>query len=171
MAKSYEHAWIICLAVSIMAVAGIAAGFYWHRPVIIAAAMLPAVIYEVYRTEGVFTKIAAVGSLVIAAAQIYVITADVRIDLSQYLTFLKAVKGMNAPIQAGFIGPVLLVLASLYLFRRTAGVYTKWLSIVIAHSSARHNFAMNPEITKKLFKSQAVQEQKREGVENRLRLK
>jgi hypothetical protein len=166
MAKSYEHAWIICLAVSIIAAAGIAAGYFWHRPVIIAIAMLPAVIYEVYRTEGVFTKIAAVGSLVIAAAEIYVIAADVRIDLSQYLTFLKAVKGMNEPIQAGFIGPVLLVLASLYLFRRTAGIYTKWLSIVIVLI-----FTINPEMTKKMFKSPAVQEQIREGVENRLRLK
>ncbi len=52
MAKPTKHATLICIIMTIVAIIGITLGIILLKPIIVVACLLPAVVYEVYRTEG-----------------------------------------------------------------------------------------------------------------------
>jgi hypothetical protein len=52
MAKPTKYATLICIIVTVIAFAGIIAGILMSRPLIIVIALIPAAVYEVYRTKG-----------------------------------------------------------------------------------------------------------------------
>ncbi len=169
MAREYKNAGIICIAISIIAVLGIFLGIKFNKPLIIALVMLPAVIYEVYRTEGVYTKIASWLSLTVVVAEAYVIIAGITIDLSPILGESLKSFSITGRVHAGLIGPVALVILALYLFKNTAGIYTRWLSIIILVSSIALFYAINPEIILGLLQSSDIKESIKKGVQNKIR--
>ncbi len=128
MARSTEHAVIICLICTILALAGIAGGYYFHKPLITVLALLPAVLYEVYRTEGVSTIWASWGMLAVLIAEAVLIIGNFNIDIAKYLSkYISWIPSIDLKIA----GPVLMAYFSFVLIKRTAGIYTKWLAVVI----------------------------------------
>jgi len=128
MARSTGNAVLICFICTILALAGIAGGYYFRMPVIAVSALLPAVIYEVYRTEGVSTIWASWGMLAVLIAEAVLIIGKFNINISQYA--VKYIPGIPA-IDLKLGGPVIMAYFSYILIRRTAGIYTKWLAVVI----------------------------------------
>jgi len=154
MAKSTEHAILICTICSILALAGIAGGWYFHKPVITVFALLPAVIYEVYRTEGISTIWASWGMLGILIAEAVLIIVNINIDIAKFAaTFIP-----NFPvIDIKLGGPVIMAYLSYVLIRRTAGIYTKWLAVVILAGCIGLFFILDPAIFSK-FTGTGLQE-------------
>lgn len=169
MSKETRYPVIICIILTIIAVIGIILGIWMKKPVIIAWVLLPAAIYESVRTEGVFTRLASWGSLVIVAIEIYVVITGTNIDLSKYFTQLKSLPLFGGQIHAGLIGPVVLVILALYLLRRTAGIYTRWLSVIILITSIALFYSINPEMLQDLLKSKDIQDNVKRGIERRVR--
>lgn len=147
MAKSYLYAAIVCSAASVIALTGIIAGIMRGNALIPILCLLPAAVYEAYRTEGRFTRLASWGMLVILIAQAAMIIAKLNINLSVYAAkagislpdTLKALCNLNV------IFPGVVAVCSVYLFKRTAGVYTKWLSVVILAASVVILFILVPD--------------------------
>lgn len=147
MAKSTEHAVIICTICTILALAGIAGGWYFHKPLVAALALLPAVIYEVYRTEGVSTIWASWGMLAVLIAEAVLIIAGITVDIGKYAA--KFIPGLPV-IDISLGGPVIMAYFSYVLIRRTAGIYTKWLAVVIFAGCIGLFFILDPQIISKL---------------------
>ena len=59
MARSTKNATLICVIVTILALVGIVLGIKFDSMLITMFLLLPAIIYEVYRVEGKFTRYAA----------------------------------------------------------------------------------------------------------------
>ena len=122
---------LFCIVISIIAVLGIVLGIKLKKPLITATALLPAVIYEVRKAKGLFAKIISLLSLLILLAEIYAATTIISVDLSRLTGGL-----LKHTVNAALLGPVILVIFSIYLLRYAAGVYAKWLSIIILAGSA-----------------------------------
>ncbi|MBN2176998.1 MAG: hypothetical protein JW722_05000 [Demequinaceae bacterium] len=56
MARPTKNATAICLVLSVLAVIGIAIGLATSTPLVIVFALIPTVVYEIYRVEGESTK-------------------------------------------------------------------------------------------------------------------
>jgi len=59
MAKEHKNAPIICAVITGIALAGAGIGIWKSMPLIIALSIIPAIVYEIYRTQGVFTTLAS----------------------------------------------------------------------------------------------------------------
>ena len=155
MAKSYTYAVWICAAASVIAGAGIVAGIMRTNALIPILCLLPAAVYEAWRTEGRFTRLASWGMLVILIAQAALLISKISINLSSYAAkagialpdTLKALCNLNV------IFPAVVIACSVYLFRRTAGVYTKWLSVIILLASASILYILVPESLKMIVEA------------------
>lgn len=170
MAKEYKHAIWICLALSIIAAAGIAAGILLEKPLIIAIVLVPVIAYESYRTEGVFTKLASWGALVIICLEIYAIISGITFNIQGLIPVNFNIPGtLGANLPAALIGPVILVILSVYLFKQTAGMYTRWLSIIILVTSVALFYAVDPQLLGSLFNSQDLQREINEGIKRNIR--
>lgn len=160
MAREYEHATLICLILTVVALAGIAAGVFFKLPLVVLIAMLPAVGYEIYRTEGVSTKFASFGMLVVLIAEAVLIIGNININLANFAgSAVRSVSRYNIPLgDVKVAGPVIIAILAGILIRRTAGKYTIWLAVVILVSSIGLLFALNPEFLQQLFRSGLVEE-------------
>ncbi len=156
MAQSTKHAFLICLALTIIAAAGGAAAVYWKKPLAVIICALPAAAYEVYRTEGLMTKLAALGIFAVFIAEILFIAFGFKLDvgkyIARYISFLPTV-------DAKLLGPVVIAILAIMLVRRTAGIYTIWLAVVLFVSAAALLYSLDPA----LFKSM-VQPAVKEGI-------
>jgi hypothetical protein len=172
MPKEHKHATLICAILTIIALIAIAAGIYFSKPLIIVIVMLPAVIYELYRTEGIYTKFFSFLCLLIVLAEIYAVATGLTVDISKTAGgILKSIPGLSGSIKAGLIGPVILVILSVFLFRRTAGIYTKWLSVIIVLTSAALFYTIDPGFFAHLFKSETIQENIKKEIGNKIKSK
>ncbi|MGB4269995.1 MAG: hypothetical protein WBK20_12565 [Spirochaetota bacterium] len=169
MAKEYRHAPVICGIITLVAVAGIIAGIWKTMPIIVAFSIIPAIIYEIYRTEGVFTKIASWLALIVTIIALYVIHKNVMIDIIPFITKFISVPLTVKLVPAGLIAPVVLVILAVYLFRRTAGIYTRWLAVVILVTSIVLFYTLDPQLIKNLLSTPEVQKNIKEGVKRGLR--
>jgi len=133
MAKPTKNAGLICFILSIVALIGILIGLKATAPLWIAFLLLPTVIYEIYRTEGESTRWSSWMMLVVLILEILFIIFKFNYDLGQYLGYNQTyIGGQFVPLgDIKIFGPALLAVLSLILFTRTAGIYTKWLSVVI----------------------------------------
>lgn len=147
MPRSTEHAALICLICTIITLAGFAAGYYFHKPLIMVLLLLPAVLYEVYRTEGVSTIWASWGMLAVLAAEAVLMYGNYNINLSKYVS--KYINGLPV-IDLKLIGPVVIAYFSYVLLRRTSEIYTKWLALVIFIGSAGLFLLLDPSLLTKL---------------------
>ena len=147
MARSTKYTALICGILTATTILSLAAGYYFHKPLITAIAMIPLVGYEVYRTEGVSTIWASWGMLLMLALLLVLMIGGISFDI------MKFVKMTGLPLQSLDIStliPLAMAFFAFVLIRRTAGVYTKWLSVVILLASAGLFFLMDPELFKKI---------------------
>lgn len=148
---------LVCSILTIWMVIGLLVGNFYHSVLAIALFLLPVVGYEIYRTRGKSTIAASWGLLVVLILEIILIVFKVSYDLGQYLRMDYAyLGGQYVPLgDIKILGPTLLAVLSLILFFRTAGPYTKWLSVIIFISAFLMVYYMNPDIFKELLRSGA----------------
>jgi hypothetical protein len=159
MPKEYEHAPLICAIITAIALIGIIVGGYFKLPLVVLFLMLPAVVYEIYRTEGVSTKFASVGMLLILIAEAVLIIGNININLSNIAGGKAEISRYRIPLgDVKMAGPIIIAILSGILMRRTAGKYTIWLAVVILISSIGLLYALNPDILHQLFRSGVVEE-------------
>lgn len=142
MAKGTKYATPICIVLSVIALAGIALGIWKSNTYVIIATMLPAVIYEIYRTEGESTKAASAGMLLVLVALIVMTAMRLSYNLAPFLTRF----GITGAFDARLAGPVIIAVLAVILIRRTAGIYTRWLAVIIIISAAGLFYAMDPSL-------------------------
>jgi hypothetical protein len=148
MAKPYENAVSICTILTIAAAFGIFLGYTYHSPVITIIFLLPAVAYEVYRTEGETTKWASWALLGLFIAEFILIAFNINYDLASFLARSEQyIGGYTIPLgDIKLVGPAIMAVLSIILFVRTGGVYTKWLSVIIFITSFALIYIMDPTI-------------------------
>ena len=154
MAKPYQHATLICVILSVIALIGIVIGIRNLNPLITIIFLLPTVVYEVYRTEGVSTKWASWGLLAIFIAELVLIIGRINYDLAKFFgTTSKYIGGYQVPLgDVKVVGPVIMAVLSIILFSRTRGRYTKWLAVIIFITSFVIVYALDPTIFKQLLR-------------------
>ena len=133
MAKPYKHATPICIVMTILAAIGIIIGLLTLKPIVTILFLLPAVIYEVYRTEGKSTKWAAWVILAVFILEIILVATNISFNLATFFGETeKYVGGYRVPLgDIKVVGPAVMAILSIILFVRTRGRYTKWLAVII----------------------------------------
>lgn len=155
MAKPTRYAPLICTILTIVTVIMAIVSFYTHNALWIIIGLLPAVVYEVYRTqEGATTQYSAIALLIILALEAILIIFKVNFDLAAFFgEESKYVGGYNLPLgDIKIFGPILTAVLSVVLFFRTAGVFTKWLSVVICIGSLTAVYIINPVFFQSILK-------------------
>lgn len=154
MAKPTKNAAIICTIVSIIALIGIIIGLSKDSTLIIVLSLLPATIYELYRTEGDSTRTSSIILLVVLIAEIILILFKINFNLAEYLnTTEEYIGGYLVPLgEIKALGPTLMAVLSVILFIRTRGVYTKWLAAIIFFTSFVIIYSVNPGMFSELIK-------------------
>ena len=147
MARSTEHPALICFICTILTIAGIAAGWYWHKALVETIALLPAAAYEAYRTEGVSTIWASWGMLAILIAEAVLVIGNFNINIAKYA--VKYIPGLPA-VDIKLAGPVIMAYFCYILIKRTAGIYTKWLAVVMLIGCIVLVLVLDPAILGKL---------------------
>ncbi len=154
MAKPTEHAALICAILTVIAALGAAAAIYWKQPLAVIIAALPAAAYELYRTEGFTTKLASAGVLAVLVAEIVLIVGKIELNIAR---FAGKYVGSMPVVDAKLAGPVIIGLLAVMLVRRTAGIYTKWLAIVLFGAAVALFYVLDPALLSK-FVQPALQE-------------
>jgi len=154
MAKPTKHATIICVVLSALAIIGAGLSIWQRSPLILVFFLLPAIAYEVYRTEGKSTKLASWVLLAIFILEIVFIVFKINFDIGAYLGKTEtAVAGYNVPLgDIKIVGPIIVAILSVILFIRTRGIYTRWLAVVIFLGSFLLIYLLNPSIFQSLLK-------------------
>ncbi len=155
MAKPYKHAALICLALTVLAAIGAGAGFLMGSPLPLLFLILPTVVYEVYRTQGESTKWASWLLLIIVAAEIVLVVADVEFDVGRYLgEETRYVGGYEVPLgDLRVVAPAAVAVLAIVLLLRTRGAYTKWLAVVIFLAAFVIVYELDPGYFARLLRS------------------
>lgn len=155
MAKPTKHASLICSITMIFALIGIIIGLVTTNALWTIFFLFPAVIYEIYRTEGVYTKWASWSMLAIIIALIVLIIFNINYDFAKFLgqdsVYVARQQVPLGDIQT--LGPALLAVVSLVLMIRTAGVYTKWLAGIIFVTAFAIIYILSPDQFNELLRS------------------
>jgi hypothetical protein len=154
MAKPTKYAPIICVILTLLAIVGIIMAFFKHDPLILVGFLLPTVIYEVYRTEGVSTKAASWVLLLIFVLEIFLIVFNINFNLASLLNMTETtIGGYLVPLgDLKIVGPAIVAILSVVLFVRTYGIYTKWLAVIIFLSSFALIYLLDPTVFQTLLK-------------------
>jgi len=155
MAKPTRYAPLICTILTIVTIIMAIVSFYTHNALWIIISLIPAVIYEVYRTqEGATTKYTSILLLIVLVVEAILIIFKVNFDLAGFFgEESKYVGGYDLPLgDIKVFGPILTAILSVVLFFRTAGVFTKWLSVVICIGSLTATYIINPIFFRSLLK-------------------
>ena len=147
MAKPTRHATTTCIALSVLLVIGILLGFWQKNVFYILGFLLPAVIYQVYRTEGKSTKWASWVMLIVIILEFVLVIFKINFNLAE---FLGTEGGYIAGYYVAFgdlktIFPAIIAILSIILFVRTRGKYTKWLAVIIFTGALSITYKINPE--------------------------
>lgn len=155
MPKPTQYASLICTVLMIIAIIGIFVGYVNHLPLVIIGALLPTVIYEVYRTEGESTRASSWLMLAVLIAEAVFILYNINFDLGQYLGQSETyIAGSYIPLgDIKVLAPTILAILSAILFARTAGIYTKWLSVIIFITSFVLIYVIAPTALSSLIKA------------------
>ncbi|MFA7662792.1 MAG: hypothetical protein WCX88_02640 [Patescibacteria group bacterium] len=155
MAKPTRYAPLICTLLTILTVVMAIVTLSSHNPLWIIIGLLPVVGYEIYRTEeGATTKYSSIVLLIVLVLEIILVILNVNFDLAKFFgEESKYVGGYYLPLgDIKICGPILTAILSVVLFFRTAGVYTKWLSVVICIGSLSAVYIINPVFFQSIFK-------------------
>ena len=153
MPKETKHAALICIGLSILAAIGIAAGIGMNNALITILCLVPAAGYEVYRTEGIVTRVASFCLLGILLAELFFVATGKGFDLAKLLGgAAKRIGGYTIPLgDIKIVGPTIMAILSVILFRRTYGIYTKWLAVILFITSLAIIYVINPAILQQFF--------------------
>ena len=155
MARPTKYASLICAITMVLALIGIIIGLIIKSPLVIIIFLLPAVGYEVYRTQGESTIWASWAILVVFLAEIVLMVFNISYNLAKFMGQEEAyVGGHYVPLgDIKVFGPILMAILAVILFIRTRGIYTKWLAAIIFVTSFVIVYTMNPESFAELSKS------------------
>ena len=154
MAKPFKNAAKICTILSIIALVGIFIGIKWQMPLITILGLLPAVVYEVYRTEGESTKWASRGLLAVFIAEAIFIYKNISFNVAYFMERSEEyVNGYEVPLgDIKVVAPAIMAILAIILFTKTRGRYTKWLSVIIIIGAFAIVYSLDPEIFKTYLK-------------------
>jgi len=154
MAKPFKYATPICLALTVVAAAGVILGVLLWNPLPLLILLLPTVAYEVYRTQGDSTRWASWVLLVVVVVEIVLVVADIEFDVGAYLgEESHYVGGYEVPLgDVKVVGPAAIAVLAFILLLRTRGVYTKWLAAVIFLCAFAVVYALDPSYFSRLLK-------------------
>jgi hypothetical protein len=146
MAKPTTYATPICILLSLIAAVGIIVAILEKSPLWAIILLVPAVIYEVYRTEGVSTKWASWFLLALLFAELICVIFGLKFDLAAYLNQdYTYVAGTSVPLgDITVVFPMIMAALAVILFIRTAGIYTKWLAVIIFISMISTVYLLSP---------------------------
>jgi cbb3-type cytochrome oxidase subunit 3 len=153
MAKPTKYAPHFCTLFMIIAAVGILLGFIFSKPLITIILLLPAAIYEAYRTEGKSTRAASYILVLILVAEIVLVIFDIEFNLASFLgTEGEYIGGMWVPLgDLRIVGPTVVAVLAVILFTRTRGVYTRWLAGIIFVTCFAIVYLIEPETFKVLL--------------------
>lgn len=153
MPKPTKFATPICIVLTILAAIGLLIGWVNHNVMVILILLLPAVIYEVYRTEGESTRWSSWVMLITVVLEIYFLWKNVSFNLANYFNMSEQyVGGFWVPLgDIKIVAPILMAVLSAVLFFRTYGKYTKWLAVVIFVSALVTVYILDPNIIKTML--------------------
>lgn len=128
---------IICTICSLIALVFIFFSFRLNNPYLILIGYFPAVVYEAIRTEGTYTKAASAGMALLIILEALALRGILKFNLATFLDQETAyLQGYWLPLgDITTVFPLVTIVLAILLFYRTAGRFTKWLSIVILLSS------------------------------------
>jgi len=157
MAKPTQNATPICIGLSILALIGIVLGIWLKNPLLVIVFLLPTVGYEVYRTEGESTKWSSWLILIVIVLELIFVLFHINYNLASFFDESHFyVAGYLVPLgDIRTFAPIVIAIASVTLFIRTYGPYTKWLAIIIFVTIFVLIYTLNPEIFKILLKGTA----------------
>ena len=155
MAKPTTYATPICLLLSVLALVGIVVSFLDKNALWVIILLLPAVGYEVYRTEGVSTKWASWLLLALIIAEVICLVLNIKFDLATYLDQEYTYVGSTyLPLgELTTVFPMAMAALAIVLFVRTNGIYTKWLSVIIFVSMIATVYIISPNGFQELIRS------------------
>jgi branched-subunit amino acid ABC-type transport system permease component len=121
--------------------------------------LLPATIYEVYRTEGKSTKLASWGMLAVLIGELLLIIFNIDINIAEFLQQSQgSVGGYTIPFgNIQVLAPTLLGVLSVILMTKTWGKYTTWLAIINLVGAFAIVYILDPTIFTELIRT-AVKE-------------
>lgn len=136
---------IACTVITVIALATLILGLILKNPYVVIAGIIPAAIYEAWRTQGFFTKLQSVGILVLVILEILAIMRVFTLNLGQGIEGEEVYVGGFILLLGDirFLIPAIMVVLSLGLLWRTYGMYTKWLSVVLTASSIALLYIVN----------------------------
>lgn len=154
MAKPTKYATPICVALSLVTVVGVLLGLKFRLPLLIAGLLLPAVLYEIYRTEGESTIWASWLTLFAIIAELAAVWFNLKFDLAAFLGVSSHyVGGYYVPLgDIKVIFPTIMAVLAAILFFRTAGIYTKWLAVLIFIGAFSIIYTVDPALFQNLIK-------------------
>ncbi len=157
MAKPYKNATPICIILTIVAVLGIIFGLIYSQPLIPIILLLPAAVYEVYRTEGKSTKAASWGMLGLLIAELVFVLFNISFDLAEFVGQTStSIQGYNIPLgDIKVISPTAMAVLSVVLIANTRGRYTKWLAGIIFVTAFAIIYTLDPTIFQELIRMAA----------------
>lgn len=155
MAKSTKYATPICIGLTLLAAIGILLGLKTGRALITMFTLLPAIGYEAYRTEGVSTRWASWGLVVLFVALLIFFIFNINFDLARFFgEATRNLRGYEVPLgDIKVVGSALMIILSIILFTRTRGIYTRWLSVIIIVTSAAIVYIIAPDFFQDLIRT------------------
>lgn len=148
MAKPTKHAPAICTAATVAMGLGAVGALVSKQPLWAVAGLLPATVYEVYRTEGESTRWASWALLVTLLLEGALLALGVDWDLAELLgRSSETVAGYEVPLgPVTVVGPVVMAVVSVILMARTRGRYTRWLAGVILLGAGALIYILDPTL-------------------------
>jgi hypothetical protein len=151
--KPTKYAPHICTSVTIIALIGIIVGLITGQALWPLFLLLPAAIYQAYRTAGRSTKAASVILVIVLVLEIIFVAFGINFNLAEYFdSTQKNIGGYLVPLgDIQIVGPTLMAVLSVILFVRTAGKFTKWLAVVIFVTCFAILYTIDPETFNELL--------------------
>ena len=136
---------LICIIISAFTIIMLILGLLLKNPYFLIAGIVPAGIYEAWRTEGYYTKGASIAIVGLVILEILAILEIIKINLAQVLEQDQAYYGGYIfPLgDIKFVFPIVAVILSILLIYRTYGKYTKWLAVLLLITSVALLYLVN----------------------------
>ncbi len=160
MAKEHTHAALICVIVTAVAAAGVAAGIFWKVPAAVIFAALPAAAYEAYRTEGIASKAASAGIVAILVFLGAAILGGFSLNIARLAGMTSVtIRTVRVPLgDVKILAPAVIAALSWMLLRRTGGVYTIWLAAVIFICSLGILYTLNADVLARFMRPEMIEQ-------------
>jgi len=131
--------------ISAITILTIIIGIIAHNPFWVIVGIIPAAFYEAWRTEGYYTKAASIAIAILVVLEIFALLGKIQFNLAQLFDSSYAyIAGQTIPLgDIRYVFPIIAVILSITLVRRTYGKYTKWLSFLLIASSIILLFLVN----------------------------